>query len=596
MRRKGSPNSHTQILEWLRRNISRKMEGKKYEIYEDIKEVPELLKNIEKAKKDYKFHADPNLPVDLICVEKRKEPIGRGRQKTFSYYTIFLVASTDAIPESLESRIIFYKFYLSRIISSKRLQIVLAILDSTKEIDEDFLRYNGIGFWKFLGKNGKLNEVFPALSQRDQMAKEFEESKPKNVALFFDKYLHDAVDAIAGVTPEQFGKRYIDRKVMDKIFELEKISYREELFKVMNEHLTEKGDEYQLASEVFSKLWEECVGIEYTDFLKTFEPSLQHVFAQTREETDRIYRDHYLHQFQVFLLGLYILDKLYDDFAQKHNKPEISWLITSSFHDMAYPVEKYDEWSGKFFKKVFKVPKDLAHVELKSNFVDKSFLTCMSYLISRLCLVVFKEEVRGNWLAEKNDLVNLFYKRITEAKSHCILSSISLLKMVQDPKYTAGIKLGGNPLEDIFVPSALAIALHDKDVWRELKNGGKGQKLTEKGRLPILRFEDDPLSFLLIFCDNVQEWGRPSKSETDETEKGLKRFYLKDLKYDPKVGFDVTIWTPNHVKDEKFFIDKKLELKEVEGFLQQPPNMKFAIRLEDKNQKWEDFEMHGSRS
>lgn len=549
-------------------------------------------------KREYKFSIDPELPVDIIRVEEKleKDP-GTGKEEKFSYYSLFFVVSTNDVPESLEDRMVFYKFYLSRVISSKRLEIVLVTSGDTQNINEKFLQDNGIGFWKlFIRKKRKLEKVFPSLSQRAQMTKEFEKSKPKNIPLFFDKYVHDAVQAIAGVKPEQFGKKYIDRKIMNKIFDLKKISYCKQLSTLMNEQLTEKGDEHEFATEVFSRLWEECVGIQYAYFLETFDPILQHVFAETREKSGRTYRDHYIHQLQVFLLGLYIIDKLYDNFAKKYKRPEISWLIISSFHDMAYPVQLYDKWSDVFFKKALGVSKEIASLELKSDFVDKSFLmVCIGYLVTRLCSSFLNEEVGGNWLAAKKDLAQFFYKYIIEKKNHGILSSISLLEKIQSPEYKdkiiRTIKISGNRvsfqniLDSIFIPSALAIALHDEKVWQELK---------KDGTLPILKFDDDPLSFLLIFCDNIQEWGRPSQSQIDE--KRWKKFYLKDFKYDPKRGFDVTIWTPYHTKAKEFFKDKKTELGEIETFLQQPSGVKFAIRLEDKNHKGEDFEMEGPPS
>lgn len=107
-----------------------------------------------------------------------------------------------------------------------------------------------------------------------------------------------------------------------------------------------------------------------------------------------------------------------------------------------------------------------------------------------------------------------------------------------------------------------------------------------------LKFEDDPLSFLLIFCDNIQEWGRPSKSqEEDETRKG-KKFYLKQFICTPQ-EVKITIWTPEYTKGEKFFTKKQEELRKLQSFLQQSSSSKFSVRLEDKTNKGEDFDMIG---
>lgn len=591
MKRQDSLYSHTLIVEWLKQRVLKK---KGLSIYEHLEEIPDVFKKIE----EHKFPIDPYLPIDIICVERKPEKNPEsGMVEHFFYYTIFLVISTNVIPDPLENRIVFYRFYLSRIISPKRLKIVLVAPSYTQKISEKFLRDNGIGFWKFIGKEKDPEEVLPPISLRDQMSKEFRESKPeeKDIPLFFDRYIHDAVGAIAGVRPEQFGKSYIDRKVMDKIFNLKNISYRKELVTFVNEQLTEKGDEYEFASEVFSALWEKHIGLLYSDFLKVFEPGLQYIFADTREK-GRIYRDHYLHQFQVFLLGISIIDNLYDFFKKKYKEPELSWLIASSFHDISYPVQLYDDWSEKFFKEVFKIPKSPGTLELKSNFVDQSFLACMGYLIDSLCSVHLCKSLKSNWLGEENDLVQFFYKEITTIKNHGILSSISLLKMIQSPsnKKTISKKFKRkfqDVLVDIFLPSVLAITLHESKIWSGLKK----ERLIDKSPkvLSSLKFEDDPLSFLLIFCDSIQEWGRPSKlQENGETER-WKRFYLKEFTYDFK-KVNITIWTPTYTKGEKFFKDKQDELRELQSFLQQPPAIEFTIHLRDKDDKGEDFTMLSS--
>jgi len=588
--------NHNQIITWLEKKFP-KEDG--YKVYRNLEDISTLRAVFEEEPKP---PIDPRLPVDLIYVQETKEK---------TVYTIFLVSSIKGISENLKNRLFFYYFYLSRIMPSKTLKISL-VIPYEKRPKLKFFKENGFGLWMVKGVEDikDVYEVVKAKSRRDMMVEEFREcdyspalgevkllEKSEDIARFFDKYIHDAVDAIAGVTPAQFGEKYIDRTLLDKMFELKKVSYRKKLSDLVNEHLTEKGDDYEFVSEVFSKLWEECTGIHYTNFLDTFEPALQHVFAETRKG-GRIYRDHYIHQFQVFLSGLYIIDKLYDNFVEKHKKPEICWLIISSFHDMAYPVQLYDAWSGKFFKEIFDVPKGIAHIELKSKFVEESFMSCTGSLIERLCRVFGKEELKGNWLAEKNNLVQFFYKGITEAKNHCILSSISLLKIIKDPKYKnklmKKIKINGdkikfqNILDHIFIPSALALALHDQEVWQELK---------KIGSLSVLKFKDDPLSFLLIFCDNIQEWGRPSKSQIEgERMTKEKKFLLKDLKYDPTIGFDITVWSPTHTKTEKFFKDMQDNLKGIESFLQQPKNREFAVHLRDKDGKGEDFSMKGPPS
>ena len=203
-------------------------------------------------------------------------------------------------------------------------------------------------------------------------------------------------------------------------------------------------------------------------------------------------------------------------------------------------------------------------------------MCCTNSLVARLCSVFCKENLSGDWLSEKKELIKFFYKKITEAKNHAILSSISLLKMVQ-MEYREKISIEDMNFEsidkEIILPSALAIAIHDREMWNELRNETIWNELQEKNPLPVLKFDDDPLSFLLIFCDNIQEWGRPSESMVKDNEKRWKKFYLKNFSFNKTIGFDITIWTPNNTKCEKFFLDKQEQLKEIQMFLQQPSSV-----------------------
>lgn len=639
--------NHGQIVEWLEKRI--KSEGAK--TYKDLEESSEFQDDVETAIKKQKFFIYPRLSIDLIQVEKKPETIDEEKteetngktKKLFNHYKLFFVVSSETIfkdrMDDLKRRLSFYQFYLSRITEPKRLEIIIVVPHYANVPHEslDFFKEYGFGLWKVNVREEKEEKVQPQpKSLRTRMTEKFKESlddpedlgetvqkifdkkdlkdisnfkkaikeKAEDFAVFFEQYILDSVDALAGVTSNKFGRRYIDRRLLNTMLELERVSYGNRLRELVNEHLDENLDDYEFVSEVFSTLWEENIGIPYSRFLRIFEPALLHVFAEGGEE-ERFYRDHYIHQFQVFLLGLYIIDKLYAVFEKyKCIKPEISWLIISSFHDIAYPVQLYDEWSKKFFKDVFNVPIELAHIELRSNFVDQSFLSCMGYLICSLYSSHMGEKVKGNWIADKNELVQFFYQGITKGKNHCILSSMSLLKMVQvtsfDEKNTIGKKISNDEakfddiLKGVFVPSALAIALHDKGVWQRLRK--ESPEDNPPKILDNLEFEKDPLSFLLVFCDNIQEWGRPSKSRAKKEGEREMKFRLQNIEGNSETGLDITIWTPKYIKTEQFFVDKQNELRTIQFFLKQPPDVSFTVHLKDKNGNGEDFTMQGPPS
>jgi len=149
--------------------------------------------------------------------------------------------------------------------------------------------------------------------------------------------------------------------------------------------------------------------------------------------------------------------------------------------------------------------------------------------------------------------------------------------------------------KEIVIPSALAIALHDDEIWGKLNND-KDWK-SGRGNCPLrsLEFERDPLSFLLIFCDCAQEWGRPhlkderkstlhkkKKAEAEEDDlAGI--FRLNNIECNPEKGLEVTLYSPKHDSTAPRFTGKVTDLKALQQFLIQPEGLEFTISLFDKN-------------
>ena len=81
------------------------------------------------------------------------------------------------------------------------------------------------------------------------------------------------------------------------------------------------------------------------------------------------YRDHFIHQLIVYLIGAVIIDDLYDEFIVQFKKAypqtsaanseeknsackaiELAWLTTALFHDIAYPLQSVGKWFKIFIK------------------------------------------------------------------------------------------------------------------------------------------------------------------------------------------------------------------------------------------------------
>jgi len=373
--------------------------------YRGLELSKEFITDVEEARKrGLEFSIDPMLPVDLVMVKNIQERDHvTHRVKRISFYTLFWIVSSFS--KSLESKLKFYQIYLSRISEPRAVQIIMIIpttnLGELEGSLKKIAQENGFGLWR-INLQEKPEEICSPRSFLENMEQSFAEppkdmkrfplsirKRAPDIALFFDRYVVDAVDAVVGVTPEDIGKRYIERKVLDLVFDLQKVTYAELLKKLVSNHLKEKSDDYKFVSDTFSALWSQCIpGMDYSKFLEISELPLFNIFALKKKP----YRDHFLHQFQVFLLGLCQIDKL---IAANHpviiGDPHIEkqWLVASSFHDMAYPIQLYDFWAKEFFEESLGIP-DIGVSDLRSSFVDKSLLSNLGFLITALCKTHFQ--------------------------------------------------------------------------------------------------------------------------------------------------------------------------------------------------------------
>ncbi|MDO9027729.1 MAG: hypothetical protein Q7U68_02560, partial [Candidatus Roizmanbacteria bacterium] len=406
---------------------------------------------------------------------------------------------------SFRRRLLFYQFYFSRIAEPRNIRVIVVLphyIDISPEAIDKFFKVYKCGLWK-IDINMETTDVIVVPEYlRGRMSKDFEESieisddmgrtireiseklgkdeatlkeivkeKSEDFSVFFEQYVMDAVDAIAEIKPGQIGERYIDRKLIDLVFKLEKVSYSGELRKLVNEHLDEKEDDYLFSRKCFNSLWKSNFDETYPKMLEQFELFLQQFFPR--------YRDHFIHQLQDFLLGTIILDHLLQKperwlgnlkiDIKKENLAK-GWLLASSIHDFTYPLQKYDEWSSGFFKEQLKIDEPLSFLELKGIYVEKSFLTRVEHLLSIIGESFVNRLEREDKTILYNEIRRFFYYEISEKKNHGLMSASYLLKKFEEK---------GEDLSNIILPASVASAIHDDEIWQILSgqvNGGIEKK------------------------------------------------------------------------------------------------------------------------
>jgi len=667
---------HNKIIERLCKWIERELpQGKTYTTFEDI---PVLRDRILKGK----LPIDLRYSVDLIHVEKREEDKDRqkdkqaGEKEEVSYYTLFLVSTSSisseessqisGISDSFRERLLFYQYYFSSIAEPRNIRTILVVpsyIEISSDAIEKFFKDYKIGLLKIDVDKDEEREVVAAKYLRDRMSLEFVasvndpvdmgeaikeiakevkvneptfkqvvEKRAKDFTVFFEQYILEAVEAISEIDPKQIGKRYIDRKLIDWVFDLQNVSYGTALRDLVNEHLTNKVDDYLFSRQCFDSLWKSNFdGMEFPRTLERFESFLQQFYPE--------YREHFVHQFQVFLLGTIILGHLLQEPSKLFENGEIDvkkdnlvkgWLLASSIHDFTYPLQKYDEFSSEFFKEQLRIDEPLSFLELKGIYVEKTFLTRVEHLLSKL----EKDFVdTAGWEKTKlyNEIRRFFYYEITEKKNHGLMGSSYLLKKFEGKDREI--------LSNLVLPAAVASSMHDDEIWQTLSGQVNGdiekkwgyiaglmgvgkditadilrntnindeQKETEiadtlrdkqgewvgniyadisniiiKKPLSEVYLKKQPLTFLLILCDNLQDFGRLSSDKERMKVVEAVDTRLRNISFDAKTVTLTIQLDFNDTEQTLDFMSNKIKLlRKMESYLKSP-DIKFIIEYWDR--------------
>ena len=589
------------------------MMERKFNHFEIKAKIGEQLKKDGYTVKE-KYKKEPKLPIHLYCTKNE----GKLGEELF----LFQIVTAGDISEGLTKRLQCYQ----RLIHPA-LKVILVISPEimVEENVKSRLENEGIGLWKikkdctidttliepksirqcvqnkfkkdfFYPEVGKPPKTINIAMKKYSLNEEDVDEISEGAARSADFFIQESIRLVLVDPPTNIGESNLDIQCMRLISDLKNIKYSDKIKELTEEYFSLNPEDYDFALKWTKKLWADCLDMPYPDIHKDMDPVLQELYPE--------YRDHFLHQFQVFLLGLIIIDRLIEKDELKKEisgNVQMSWLLASTFHDFAYSLQLCNKWSSVLFGEFLKIDKSkkIALLELDRIYLDESFSSNIEFLITKL------DESFENDNQKHTDLLNklrlFFYGMITQKKDHGLLSSMSLLKIAKEK----GIKITDQKFSQIILPAAFATAIHNDEIWKILRGKyekGKYEKeIEEKGigwvteaadlkYFPSLSFNKYPVAFLLIFCDSVQEWGRSQKSKEVRAAQEEANIQIKNVAIESK-RVTVNLLASRTRKSSKFLTNKLTEFEDLEIFLKSP-YLPFDIRFFDRDDDKEMEEFH----
>ena len=519
------------------------------------------------------------------------------------------ILAPDSSPEQRSSDIIndvspmhFYRYYFPW----AQVYYALPTYATGKETYKNFektCKENNIGLIKVTElSNGKgaVEILYEPLSLTKDFNKKIENACVTDKKLRTQKiedeiknHFQEVLDYLVFYPDPRFRRRSIVARgnrislfLINKLLDTQKLGFAAELNRLSTTYRTQTNSDYEIAGECIKELWHKYLGLSYPS------PEIQEKFEEIFLKEYR-YREHFLHQFQVFLLGSIVIDKLYyssdKEVFEKFNLDfkiafETVWLAASTYHDYNYSTQKYQSWFLEYLIEVLQmdqddVKKELSKLNLDFAAVRENFLQTAQRILN---VLTDKLKLTEDF---KEALYIFLYEKLVAERNHALTSGVTLLKIYKKTPQNQKRILSG-----AIEQAAFAISLHDEQMW-EYFCGCKGQLLGSNKKeckscqnrkwhhckpyekeikafeiLKSINFKDFPLLYLLIICDSCQDEGRCNENTQ------AVRTIIDDLEINENGEVTITLIA----KDDTSYNLKSSEFKRVEQFLN---DGKFTVNL-----------------
>jgi hypothetical protein len=221
------------------------------------------------------------------------------------------------------------------------------------------------------------------------------------------------------------------------------------------------------------------------------------------------YRHHFVHQFNVFLLGLCIIMKneaIRNKLKAKNPQFLRDWFLTSMFHDVGLPVEKLHAAFQGFIKTSLHVSEHVSIPSIPYTIVSIEEYHRVYEDLRKAMVEALQFKMAScdaNEIRKKaEEVIHLFAHpsgKDPYLHNHSFISAAMLLRELLKTK------IPQNDASRIVT----AILFHEVSLHQTFYVAIKGNKnhitIVERA----LSLENNPLLYLLGICDTIQNWGRP---------------------------------------------------------------------------------------
>lgn len=294
-------------------------------------------------------------------------------------------------------------------------------------------------------------------------------------------------------------------------------------------HKSSEAEKLRLITEMMELLWREGNSAQLLKYFANFERFLRAVGK----------RDHFIHQFEVYLLGWFIIHALeirgyhIGEFTSLSSELFLqTWLMTAMGHDLGLPLQEEPA--------IIKVLKEL-HESVGTRTIAGNYAKLeakLSHIGSKGRQILMKDLLSGEGskiahqiragikittgfsLTQTRAVWNTLVK---SGKNHGLISAIILGRDLSGFFVPGGDFQGAEAADDPelkrFRLLLSAIALH------HLKEEGDSEHVVKN-----IRFTANPFAYLLYIADNLQEWGRDIGGWANVPETTLTDFEFNDPK------------------------------------------------------------------